>query len=106
MEESLTETVLHVAGTRPALIFGLPIELAIPLFIATVEVAVAAGLWVILMVPCWWGLSWFVRKDYNAARVFTLWFRTSAFDFDVADHGGVSVNPLPFATERRFRGIP
>jgi type IV secretion system protein VirB3 len=104
--EELTKVAIHVGKTRPAMKFGLPIELLVVLIVATTEIATLIGFgYALPMIAVWWGLTFFVRKDYNRPRVFFLWFRSSAWDFETAVWGGVSIDPLP-PSSREYRGIP
>jgi type IV secretory pathway VirB3-like protein len=104
--EELTKVTIHVAKTRPAMKFGLPIELLIVFMVVTVEIGTLVGFfYMIPMIAVWWGLTIWVRKDYNMPRVFFLWFRGAAWDFDASVWGGVSVDPLP-PSSKEYRGIP
>ena len=101
----LARVPIHVAKTRPAMKFGLPLELLVVLMVLSVNTGVLAGLYyMVLWVPVWWGASMWVRKDYNAPRLTILWFRGAALDFESRAWGGVSVNPMP-QPGREFRGI-
>jgi type IV secretion system protein VirB3 len=109
--EPLTEDPLHVAATRPALLWGLPLPLALVLFVGGAEVQVAVhGLtgvaWALaLAVPLWVAARFLVARDYNAINVAVLWLNTSARGFDSADWGGASLAPLPIRSARASRGM-
>ena len=96
---------IHVAKTRPPMRFGLPIELLVAFMVVTAEIAVINFWYALFMIPVWWALTLFVSKDYNAPRVFMLWCRTAALDFEARAWGGSSVDPLP-PSHREYRGIP
>ncbi|MCK8786569.1 type IV secretion system protein VirB3 [Roseomonas sp. NAR14] len=107
--EPLAEDPLHVAATRPALLWGLPLPLALTLGLGGAEIQVAVhGLkgvaWAVAIVaPLWVASRILVARDYNAVRVAFLWLDTSARAFDAADWGGASVAPLPVREARRTR---
>ena len=105
--EPLTEDPLHVAATRPALAWGLPLPLALGLFVLGAEVQVAVtGLrgvaWALaLVVPPWIVARLLVARDYHAPGVWFLWLNTEARGFDAADWGGASVAPFPAKGQQR-----
>ena len=109
--DPLTEDALHVAATRPALLLGLPLPLALVLGLGGAEIQVAVhGLkgvaWAVAIVAPLWAVSRFlVAHDYHAVRVFGLWLDTSARAFDAAEWGGASVAPLPVKAARGPRGM-
>lgn len=106
MESPLTEATLHVAGTRPAMFYGIPWELFIPLLIGTTEIGVVKWWWMALTAPVWGAAVWLVRRDYNAPRVWRLWFQDAALDLHGRSWGGPSTNPFSLHPAKRFRGIP
>jgi type IV secretion system protein VirB3 len=105
--EELTQTTLHVAATRPALLWGLPLQLASVFIVAFGMIAVVMHnlLYGAVLVPLWFAAGLLVRRDYNAVRVFGLWLRTSASAFDSHLWGGSSVSPLPVRPSKRARGM-
>ena len=105
--EKLTETPLHVAATRPALLWGMPLELAAFFIICFGVITVIAhnALYGLVVVPMWWGASLLVRRDYNAIRVTFIWLLTSAFALDSHLWGGASISTLPIKPPARPRGI-
>lgn len=109
--EPLTNDPLHVAATRPALMWGLPLPLALALLVIGAEVQVVfkglAGVaWALaLTAPVWIAARFLVARDYNAVGVAMLWINTSARALDSADWGGASVTPLPISTARGPRGM-
>lgn len=109
--ESLHEDPLHVAATRPALMWGLPLPLALLLFVAGAEVQVwfkgltGVGWALALVAPVWVAGRFLVARDYNAVDVAVLWLNTGARALDAADWGGASVAPLPVGGARGPRGM-
>jgi type IV secretion system protein VirB3 len=107
--DQLAEDPVNLALTRPAMLFGVPLEIACVLFIL--------GGWMIAIVgngnpfygatvaPLWWMASLVVRRDYNAIRVLFLWLRTAGSGRDNAVWGGSSVSPFPIQPPRVGRGI-
>lgn len=107
--EKLAETTLHVAATRPALLWGMPLEMAAFFFVAFGVITVACHNFVygLVVAPVWWGAHFLVRRDYNAIRVTFLWLLTAAFALDSHLWGGASVSPLPIKVAKgRARGMP
>ena len=109
--EPLAEDPLHVAATRPALMWGLPLPLALALFVVGAEVQVVfKGLtgvaWALALVgPVWVAARFLVARDYHAIGVAVLWLNTAARGFDSADWGGASVAPLRVGSARGPRGM-
>jgi type IV secretion system protein VirB3 len=91
--------------------WGLPLPLALALFVIGAEVQVMfKGLtgvaWALAFVaPVWVAARFLVARDYNAIGVAVLWLNTSARGFDSADWGGASVAPLPIGRARGPRGM-
>lgn len=104
--DELAKVAIDVGDTRPAMKFGLPLELLVVLIVTTTEIATFAGFFYALpMAVVWWACAFLVRKDFNAPRVILLWLRSSALDFEAAHWGGASVDPLPLSSTE-FRGMP
>ena len=109
--EPLTEDPLHVAATRPALMWGLPLPLALALFVIGAEVqvvfkGVTGVAWALaVVVPVWIAARFLVARDYNAVGVAVLWLNTSARGLDSSDWGGASVAPMPVRGTRGPRGM-
>lgn len=98
---------LFVAATRPALIFGLPIEMFVPLVMVAAGVMIFGHdpLYLFVLVPLYFGARWLVRYDYNAPRVAWLWFRTKATGAgETQIWGGSSPSPFPIKA-RPGRGM-
>ena len=106
MEDKLTEKTLHIAGTRPAMFYGVPWELFVPLFIATAEAGIIRWWWMAFTIPVWSAAIWLVRRDYNAPRIWRLWLQDAALDLHASVWGGVSVSPFSLHPVKRYRGTP
>jgi type IV secretion system protein VirB3 len=105
VDDTLTETTLHVAATRPAMVMGLPIDLFAILAMGTTFVGIVSMFYMPLTIPVWWAASLLVRRDYNAPRVFLLWAKGPGFALDSGLWGGASISPFPIKPDRRYRGI-
>jgi len=95
--EDLEEAPLFVAATRPALIAGLPLGVAVS-FIMLGGIIMILGqnpLYELVLLPLWVGARAILRYDYNAVRVLTLWLRSSAVSIDAHRWGGASPSPFP-----------
>jgi type IV secretion system protein VirB3 len=107
----LADDPLHVAATRPALMWGLPLPLTLALFVVGAEVQVLfKGLtgvaWALALVaPVWIAARFLVARDYNAVGIAVLWLNSGARALDAADWGGTSVAPLPVGRRRGPRGM-
>ncbi|HUZ62971.1 MAG TPA: type IV secretion system protein VirB3 [Acetobacteraceae bacterium] len=95
--EPLEAEPLHVADTRPALMFGIPMELAVIFGSAffAIDTELHTPFWGFAVLPFWFLAAVLVRTDYNGVRVFFVWLRTSAVTFDSYLWGGASVAPFP-----------
>jgi type IV secretion system protein VirB3 len=105
--DTLEETPLFVAATRPALIWGLPLGLWV-LFIMVVALIMIVAqnpLYEAGMIPVWFVIRLLVRYDYNAVRIGSLWLQTKARSFDAHQWGGASPAPFPIRPPRYARGI-
>ncbi|MGH7043309.1 MAG: type IV secretion system protein VirB3 [Acetobacteraceae bacterium] len=105
--EPLESEPLHVADTRPALMFGIPMELAVVFGTAffAIDTELHTPFWGFVVLPFWFLAAVLVRTDYNGVRVFFVWLRTSAVMFDSYLWGGASVAPFPVRLHGS-RGIP
>jgi type IV secretion system protein VirB3 len=101
--EPLETEPLSVADTRPALMFGIPMELAVVLGTAffAIDTELHSPFWGFAVVPFWFLAAVLVRTDYNGVRIFFLWLRTSAVMFDSYLWGGASLAPLPVIIRER-----
>ena len=105
--EPLEEATLFVAATRPALVAGMPIGLAVAFLMAFALIIIFGEnpLYELVLVPAWFGARLLVRYDYNAVRIVALWLQTAARSLDAHRWGGASPAPFPIRRTRRPRGI-
>ena len=114
-DEELSEGVLPLAATRPALLVGLPLPLGMALGgVGYMIIMVSDGFMGIayaamLVAPLWFGARFIVAKDYNACNIIWRWLTTSALCLDAREWGGTSVAHFPlkesgtvFSRLRRF----
>ena len=104
MDEDLAQDTLFLALTRPAMMWGLPLDAA--LMIAVVATALLLGLGnpIIALgvgVGLWFTGRLVVRRDYNQFRVFSLWGRTKMGAPNKAIWSGSSYAPLPAMLMKR-----
>jgi type IV secretion system protein VirB3 len=99
--EPLDQDVLFVAATRPALVFGLPIGLAVALMMLAVLllIIIQNPFYEIIMVPLYVVSRLAVRYDYNGVRIVSLWVQTKARAIEARHWGGAS--PPVFPTKSR-----
>jgi len=95
--EDLEEVPLFVAATRPALIAGLPLGVAVAFMMLGGMIMILGQnpLYELLLLPLWVGARAILRYDYNAVRILTLWLRSSAFSIDAHLWGGASPSAFP-----------
>ena len=105
--ELLEEAPLFVAATRPALVAGMPIGLAVAFMMvfALIMILGQNPFYELGLVPLWFGARMIVRYDYNGVRIVTLWLQSSAQSFDAHRWGGASPSPFPVRCASRPRGI-
>jgi len=105
--EYLEESTLYLAATRPALFAGVPLPVAglILMGAGLVIVLFQNPFYEILMLPVWMGTRFLVARDYNAANVLVLWFRTAGRGVDSSTWGGATVSPNPIKVSHRGRGM-
>lgn len=105
--EPLEEAALFVAATRPALVAGMPIGLAVAFLMAFALIIIFGEnpLYELVLVPVWFGARLLVRYDYCAVRIVALWLQTAARSLDAHRWGGASPAPFPIRHTRRRRGI-
>jgi type IV secretion system protein VirB3 len=107
MEDRLEESPLYLAATRPALFFGVPMELGVILVMGAglLIVIMKNPLYELAMLPLWMGAQILVQRDYNAVSVALLWLRTAGRAIDSHIWGGASVSPNPLKVASRGRGL-
>lgn len=105
------EDLLHVGGTRPAMLMGVPIVLAVGIAVAWYEVqAVIGGLqgiaWAFaICIPAWILARWRVSVDVFGINVAVAALRLLGLAFDRATWGGGSRSPLPAIQPARAMGM-
>lgn len=105
------EDALHVGATRPAMLWGLPLPLAIILLGLGYEVLINLPGWHALAFvaavwpPVWWALTRVIAHDLYGINVAVAWARTSGVTFDRGTWGGASRSPLPARPRLRARGM-
>ena len=101
-EERLTEDVLFLACTRPAMILGAPME-AVGINIIFTAIAFLAGhspLYLLIAPVLHLVFQAICKSDHNAFRVLWLYVDTKGRSRNSALWGGSSATPLPL--RRRF----
>ena len=104
MRDRLTEDMLFLAVTRPALWLGVPIEAALPIAFIAILALILSGNPLYAMGP---GIAAMaaarlvVRHDIHAFRLMLLWVRTKGRSANRAHWGGSSYSPLPVTGYRR-----
>jgi len=107
-EEDLEEDVLHVGATRPAMVWGVPFFVIVPLFILCLEIEMILGLKTALIYdpPIILIAIGIIKHDYNAHRVWWSWLTTRALMLDDAYWGGTAASAMPVkASKHHARGI-
>jgi type IV secretion system protein VirB3 len=108
-EEDLENEVLHVGATRPAMIWGIPFFVIVPVFILSLEIEMIMGLKMALILcpPVILTAIAMVKHDYNGPRLWWVWLTTRALILDDAHWGGTAVAALPIKPSKtQPRGVP
>lgn len=108
-EEDLEETVLHVGATRPAMIWGIPFWIIVPVFVFCLEVEMIMGMKMacILDPPMILIAVIMVKHDYNGPRLWWVWICTRAFILDDMHWGGTAAAAMPVKPSLdQARGVP
>lgn len=102
-DEPLTEDILFLACTRPAMLLGVPLEAMSVNMILTGLIFLAGGtpLYLLSGVVLHFLFRAIVKNDHNAFRVLFIWFDTKARARNAGWWGGSSIAPLPM--RRRYR---
>lgn len=95
--EELEEAPLFVAATRPALVAGLPLGVAVAFIMLGGFIMILGQnpLYELALLPLWLVARAILRYDYNAVRIAALWLRSSARSIDAYLWGGASPSPFP-----------
>lgn len=95
-DEHITEDMLFLACTRPAMILGVPVEAMGLNLIITGVIFLAAGSLLYLLIGLGLHLLFrvIVKHDHNAFRVLFMWFETKGRTRNRAWWGGSSHTPL------------
>lgn len=107
MQRGLTEDILFLACTRPAMWRGVPIEAAAINGMATMIVFIMAGnpFYMLIGVLFHFIIRALISKDYNAFGVMNLWLKTKARATNRLAWGGSSVSPLHIGPARVAREV-
>jgi len=106
-QRDLTEDVLFLACTRPAMWQGVPIEACCINLIATTI------FFILMKNPCYmligvvfhYIIRAFISHDYNFFSVARLWMDTKGRGRNSSQWGGSSVSPLPLSRARNLREV-
>lgn len=101
-EEPLNTDRLYLALTRPAMVFGVPLEAAfISVMIGGLAMVIGDSLFYLILAVPLLVISYFVvKRDQNAFRVLFRFFDTGAKCRNQAFWGGSS--PSPLQVQRRY----
>ncbi len=106
------EDTLHVGATRPAMLLGLPVLLAVALlllgYLVWINVTGWSGLvWAVTVTgPAWVFARFTVAHDLYGIDVLLGWFRTGGLALDRGAWEGASTrSPLPLRLSARARGM-
>jgi type IV secretion system protein VirB3 len=108
-EEGLEEEVLHVGATRPAMIWGIPFFIIVPVFVLCLEIEMILGMkMACILDPAIVLIAVvMVKHDYNGPRLWWVWLTTRALILDDAYWGGTAVAALPVKPSKaQPRGVP
>ncbi|MFV1761486.1 VirB3 family type IV secretion system protein [Phaeobacter sp. A90a-4k] len=95
-EERLNNDKLYLALTRPAMVFGVPLEAAfISVFVGGLAMIIGDSIfYLVLAVPLIVISHFIVKRDQNAFRILFRFFDTGAKCRNRAHWGGSSPSPL------------
>jgi type IV secretion system protein VirB3 len=105
--ERLDEEPLFLACTRPAMVWGVPMEaMGVNLVISCVAfLASGSMLWLLLAPALHTVFRAICRSDANAFRVLYLWLETKGRARNGGHWGGSSPSPLPLRRARTLREV-
>ena len=104
---SLTEDVLFLACTRPAMWQGVPLEAMALNAMATsiVFVMMSNPFYMLIGLVIHYALRALISHDHNMFKTLALWAETKGRARNQARWGGSSVNPLPIGPVRAAREV-
>jgi type IV secretory pathway VirB3-like protein len=108
-ESPLEEHILHVGATRPAMIWGVPFFIIVPVFVLCLEIEMIMGLKMMLILgpPIILTAIVMVKHDYNGPRLWWVWLTTRALILDDAKWGGSTASHFPVKPSKaQVRGMP
>jgi type IV secretion system protein VirB3 len=107
MEESITQDVLFLACTRPAMWQGVPLPGVMLNFVATMMlfIMVMNPLYMMIGVVVHIAMRTVVATDYNMFGMVFLWFETKLKARNTTLWGGSSISPLPLRPARKAREV-
>jgi type IV secretion system protein VirB3 len=108
-EDPLEEDTLHVGATRPAMVYGVPFFIIVPVFILCLEIEMILGMRMacILDPPIVLIAVAMVKHDYNGPRLWWIWLQTRALILDDSYWGGTVASHFPVKPSKvEPRGIP
>jgi type IV secretion system protein VirB3 len=108
-EEELEVDVLHVGATRPAMVWGIPFFIIVPVFVTCLEIEMIMGLKMMCVLggPIVLGAVVIVKHDYNGPRLWWIWITTRALILDDAKWGGSTASHFPIRPSKTHaRGVP
>jgi type IV secretion system protein VirB3 len=108
-EDDLEQDVLHVGATRPAMVWGIPFFLIVPVFVLCLEIEMIMGMKMaaIFDPPIVLIAVVIVKYDYNGPRLWWVWLTTRALILDDMHWGGTVASHFPARPSKRHaRGVP
>jgi type IV secretion system protein VirB3 len=105
--DELTEDVLFLACTRPAMWQGVPLEaLAVNGMVTSIVFVVMSNPFYLLIgVVVHYAMRALISHDYNMFKTLRLWAETKGRARNKDRWGGSSVSPLPLGPARRPREV-
>lgn len=111
-DEALETDTIELADTRPAMVW-LPYLGELPVPGAAIILsgfgfmmaALGSWMWLIPIIPVWWGASRIIALDYHAFTRIQIWLNTSAWSRDAGTEGGASVAPFPLRPDLTARAL-
>lgn len=111
-ERRETEDTLHVGATRPAMLLGLPVMLAVLLILSAYLIQTSVTGWrgvlwaAVIAGPAWVFARITLAHDQYGIDVLMGWVRTAGVTLDRGAWGGASTrSPLPLRAPSKARGM-